>query len=230
MNKSIKVMVASALLSMGLAAHAGTQTETSAWVYDITNLVDANYNPISAPITLNGFNTSLGTLQSVQYTIIANISGDVYVENQDVGAQPITAGGGANVQVSASGLSFTQNVVNSVTTNLGGYDGVLDFDGASGAIVALTPAQVTAVSPVYSSLDASWNPNYFTSNLVFDLTGLALATGPGNASYMSNPIVDVKVQVSYIYAPVPEPETYGMLLGGLALMGAVARRKMKKAA
>lgn len=29
---------------------------------------------------------------------------------------------------------------------------------------------------------------------------------------------------------VPEPETYGMLLGGLALMGVVARRKSKKAA
>jgi len=31
-------------------------------------------------------------------------------------------------------------------------------------------------------------------------------------------------------SPVPEPETYGMLLGGLALVGVVARRKAKKAA
>jgi len=30
--------------------------------------------------------------------------------------------------------------------------------------------------------------------------------------------------------PVPEPTTYGMMLGGLALVGAVARRKAKKAA
>jgi len=29
--------------------------------------------------------------------------------------------------------------------------------------------------------------------------------------------------------PVPEPETYGMMLGGLALLGMVARRKAKKA-
>jgi hypothetical protein len=28
--------------------------------------------------------------------------------------------------------------------------------------------------------------------------------------------------------PVPEPETYGMMLGGLALLGVVARRKAKK--
>ena len=30
--------------------------------------------------------------------------------------------------------------------------------------------------------------------------------------------------------PVPEPETYGMLLGGLGVLGLVARRKAKKAA
>jgi hypothetical protein len=31
-------------------------------------------------------------------------------------------------------------------------------------------------------------------------------------------------------SPVPEPETYGMMLAGLALVGVVARRKAKKAA
>ena len=34
--------------------------------------------------------------------------------------------------------------------------------------------------------------------------------------------------VSAIPSAVPEPETYAMMLGGLALMGAVARRKAKK--
>lgn len=36
-------------------------------------------------------------------------------------------------------------------------------------------------------------------------------------------------KISLVAAPVPEPETYGMLLAGLALVGAVARRKARKA-
>ncbi len=36
-------------------------------------------------------------------------------------------------------------------------------------------------------------------------------------------------KISLVAAPVPEPETYGMLLAGLALVGAVARRKACKA-
>ena len=33
----------------------------------------------------------------------------------------------------------------------------------------------------------------------------------------------------YVAAPVPEPETYGMLLSGLGLMGVVARRRKSRA-
>jgi hypothetical protein len=37
-------------------------------------------------------------------------------------------------------------------------------------------------------------------------------------------------QISFVnVSPVPEPTTYGMLLGGLGLMGFLARRKSKQA-
>ena len=43
--------------------------------------------------------------------------------------------------------------------------------------------------------------------------------GPGNGYQMNGYIVE------YSAAPVPEPETYAMLLAGLGLMGGIARRR-----
>ena len=54
--------------------------------------------------------------------------------------------------------------------------------------------------------------------LQFNLKGLILNTGGRyEGSYTINPIV----------VPVPEPETYGMMFAGLALMGAIAFRRQK---
>jgi hypothetical protein len=63
----------------------------------------------------------------------------------------------------------------------------------------------------------SWKGSLGIGTYSVHVTGL---TGDSKASYSAT--------VSAL--PVPEPETYGMMLGGLALVGVVARRKAKKAA
>ena len=63
----------------------------------------------------------------------------------------------------------------------------------------------------------SWDGQLAAGSYTVHVTGL---TGLKNAAYLGS--------VSAL--PVPEPETYGMLLGGLALVGFAARRRAQKAA
>jgi hypothetical protein len=64
----------------------------------------------------------------------------------------------------------------------------------------------------------SWNGSLSAGLYSVSITGL---TGLAGAQYGAT--------VSALpVASVPEPETYGMMLGGLALLGVVARRKAKK--
>jgi hypothetical protein len=67
------------------------------------------------------------------------------------------------------------------------------------------------VDPVISLLDGRWQG---------DTGGLVLPTNTGEVNFGPN----------FMYAvPVPEPETYVMLLAGLGLMGFVGRRRKQKA-
>lgn len=63
----------------------------------------------------------------------------------------------------------------------------------------------------------SWNGPLTAGTYSVTITG---TTGLSGARYGAT--------VSAIPTPVPEPETYAMMLGGLALLGAVARRKAQK--
>ena len=90
---------------------------------------------------------------------------------------------------------------------------------------------------------AVWEIAYETSNL-YDLgsgsakfsggsadTSGALTLASGwlssltNGAHPSIAVLDSREHQDMIYAPVPEPETYSLLLGGLAVIGFVARRR-----
>ncbi|TWI65112.1 putative secreted protein with PEP-CTERM sorting signal [Pseudoduganella lurida] len=79
-------------------------------------------------------------------------------------------------------------------------NGVSGSWDSSGKVVKFIGIETTATSP-------------FVLNLAGSLTGKGVAGYDGNISISA----------------VPEPTTYGMLLGGLGIMGFLARRKAKKA-
>lgn len=94
-----------------------------------------------------------------------------------------------------------------------------------------TPFSTAASDVVFSSFIggvASAGPNGYTT-ASFDLAGLLNANetyqlrfaSVGNVAQMQTGIDDVSLSVT----PVPEPETYALMLAGLGLLGVAARRR-----
>lgn len=225
MKNALKVAVAAALMSMGAAAVAATSTQTSATIYDITHL--------SAPVNFGftGFNSALGTLDSVEVTFISDISGRLRAENT-AGAQTVTLGSGALLSLQIGSLApITVSNLYSQNVALGAYDGVTDFTGTSGVRINFSAQPVTSSTGLLTSSAAL---NAFTSNtLVSSVSGVFAGSGSGNVTFGGSSTVNTYAVLTYNYTPnpVPEPETYAMLLAGLGLVGGIAaKRKAKKAA
>ncbi|MBY0556757.1 MAG: FxDxF family PEP-CTERM protein [Burkholderiaceae bacterium] len=219
MKKAIKVALASALMSIGAIASAATVTQQSATIVDITHL--------NSPVDFGfqSFNASLGTLNSVEVSFYSTIGGFFGVENTGA-AQTVSVGSGALFTLNVGGLApiqvkslYSQNVA------LGSFDGDEDFDGTSGTVVLFSGKNVVASTGVLSSQAAI---SAFSGNSLTSLvSGVYAGVGSGNVSYVGGSNVDTYAVLSYNYtaAPVPEPETYAMLLAGLGLVGAIARRR-----
>ena len=138
--------------------------------------------------------------------------------------------GDASIGVVADGLVYDWNAVVGDGILSGGHD-LITFTGLSPGTYDI----VVSVSGQKLNFNTDTNLNGAAADLgsfgkvhfagveyigspafVLDLAGTAIA----GANYSGTVSVTA----------VPEPETYGMLLGGLAVLGAVARRKAKKAA
>ncbi|MYN19121.1 PEP-CTERM sorting domain-containing protein [Rugamonas sp. FT107W] len=102
----------------------------------------------------------------------------------------------------------------------GSYEVLLSYSGTN---TRITAASLNGQAPDDLSTGKKSSSGFFdvTDNSPFTLKLWGTIVGaPASANYNGTLTI----------TPVPEPETYGMLLGGLALMGVVARRKAKKAA
>lgn len=118
---------------------------------------------------------------------------------------------------------------------------VFDFDGpdASTNVYGSPSASNLALNAEaqFASGD-SGSPVFVDDNGVWKIAGIATFNGSTNQSSGSNvkfgAIGGGTVVASYLpwiqatLAPVPEPHTWGMLLGGLGMVGFMARRKSEK--
>ena len=224
-----KLTTALALATLFCAASA----QAAVVEFDATKaLASTNW---SDTLSIGKFDTNLGTLTSIKFVLNGAVAGVGKAESMDAGASTVTLSLASTLTLQrpdGSNLVVT-NPVFSTGYNFGSFDGSIDFAGTSGA----STGQVSkSASNSFVSSSAS-DFSLFSANGGGTLGLNLLAVGSSNGSGAGNLLTqfntqaggDVKVIYEYnAVTPVPEPETYAMMLLGVGLVGGVARRRAAK--
>lgn len=229
-----------------LYAISTTAAGGTAHIYTI-NLATGAATTVGGAITLTG-NTS--TRVSIDFNPVVDRLRVVTGSGQNYRINPIT-GALAAQDTDISGtptvaaIAYTNNFVGATQTTLYAYDfltdqlgtiggingvpspngGVLSFIGASGVITGTAGCgmDISGASGIaYFSCDdfssPGTNAEFFTVNLG---TGFLTRVGPFDFA----PVLDISVLP---VTAVPEPETWALMLAGLAAAAAVSRRRRER--
>lgn len=132
----------------------------------------------------------------------------------------------------ADGTYSLANYLTAFELKIGGV--TFDISNAKSAdlySVAIANHEITGMRLIIES--SFMAPN--TSSIIFSMTtnGAWAAASTVAQGYTSTTVYGgadhARFYTDYVAAPVPEPETYGMLVSGLGLMGVVARRRKSRA-
>lgn len=126
---------------------------------------------------------------------------------------------------SAWALTPSVKVLGGYTNNLGRNDEINLFNASSALVDRLTYGD-TAFPGTIRTQNFSGNPNSVaalvpqtvTTNWVLASTGDVFGSYASTSGDIGNP-------GDFVFAPIPEPSTYAMVMAGLALLGFVARRR-----
>ena len=217
----IKVSVAIAALSFACGAQAGTivnggfEDGLNNWAALLPTSVAA----VTAATAYNG--TTYNAVEGSKFALISGGSLPLqgFIGQPTDGALLLT---GLTVN-SGEALTFSWAFLGKDYLPFDDFGGV-SFNGVVNGASFNQTTTLASIGSVGDRGDSGWKTFSFTPNGNFVGSITFFAANKGDTVNVSQFAVD-NLQI----AAVPEPETYAMFLAGLGIMGAVARRRSKKA-
>jgi hypothetical protein len=201
MNKLLHKTLAVAALALAANAHAVTHVSGD-FQAAYTGSRDAAFDVLAADVSFNAA-TNEFVFSTTAAGAIAGVNGAAYVFG-------LNAGGTANAPFASVGLPGA--VFNRTVT--------LRANGTAG--VGATPITEQIVgNQIFTTVSASLLPSRGLAPKDYTWTVWSIDSNVAGLGRLADFAPDANINVT----AVPEPATYGMLLGGLGLLGMVARRR-----
>lgn len=218
------------LASTSLSSAAVVYSETQSFGPSTTNWGTSTSDSAFAPtqtLSFTGFDTSLGTLNSVVLTVSEAVSGTVDLHNNGVTSSGVSASLQNTAKVIVPGVSTAGHSTYSVrlidTSN--SYSATLSAGGDSGAQAVSGSSSTTRTLTSGGALllySTAW------AATVGDLGQVLVSSDNGNGSATYTDLGKITIKASYSYTPfsqVPEPASLAVLGAGMAGLGVVRRRR-----
>ncbi|MBD2486239.1 choice-of-anchor E domain-containing protein [Aulosira sp. FACHB-615] len=216
------------------AANAASLSYTTQYQYKPTDgtpvSADGFYvTDIEDIISVNKFDSKLGTLKSVTIDFIGDLKGDARFENRSSRAATVLVNlaGELSLELPAGVERLNLTPTQSYAYQVARYDGRTDFSGASGRTVNGLSATLAKTLTVNAGDEFF---QYFLGKGTADFTFKAFAnsnvTGSGNFDSQINTYAAANLAVTYDYDPkaVPEPSA-AIGLGLVAGIGLMSQRR-----
>ncbi|MUG91557.1 choice-of-anchor E domain-containing protein [Scytonema sp. UIC 10036] len=219
--------VASAATLEHKAEYKPTEMDKEYVPYEGYGLTDI----IQSPLTIQKFNSQLGTLKSVKIDFTGDIKGDAQFESRNATPRTVTVdlSGLVKLNMPDGASLFELNPQQQYSYNVSRFDRVTDFNGSSGKTLE---GLVTSVSDTKTFTNSDLLQSFTgLGNLDFLFTALATSsvTGPGNIVSSVSTYAKSTIKVTYDYEErrkkVPEPSA---LLGIGLVAGACLRLKKSR--
>jgi hypothetical protein len=171
-------------------------------------------------ITIPLFDPSLGTLDSIQFSLSGHVEGSAGFENKDAEPATITMDLQAFLKLQRpdnSVLVLTMPVA-STSDNASAWDGIDDYAGTSGKTYPNLMADSSDSATSSSAADLALFTGVGNITLPVTAVGASTGSGAGNLLLQFSTFASAGATVTYNYT-VPEPASLGLMgLSGVALL------------